>query len=67
MTDVIEWGQRKWHWGDPEVVPREWRMRALVELQMGLFIAMTGRKQKKNKYGIEYGWNSTVFTTVENF
>ena len=23
-------------------------------------------KQKKNKYGIEYGWNSTVFTTVEN-
>ncbi len=34
---------------------------------MGLFITMTGRKQKKNKYGIEYGWNSTVFTTVENF
>ena len=28
---------------------------------------MTGRQQKKNKYGIEYGWNSTVFTTVENF
>ena len=24
-------------------------------------------QQKKNKYGIEYGWNSTVFTTVENF
>ena len=41
--------------------------RALVELQMGMFITMTGRKQKKNKYGIEYGWNSTVFTTVENF
>ena len=36
-------------------------------LQMGMFITMTGRKQKKNKYGIEYGWNSTVFTTVENF
>ena len=34
---------------------------------MGMFISMTGRKQKKNKYGIEYGWNSTVFTTVENF
>ena len=34
---------------------------------MGMFITMTGRKQKKNKYGIEYGWNSTVFTTVENF
>ena len=41
--------------------------RAMVELQMGMFITMTGRKQKKNKYGIEYGWNSTVFTTVESF
>ena len=41
--------------------------RAMVELQMEMFITMTGRKQKKNKYGIEYGWNSTVFTTVENF
>ena len=57
----------KWHCGDPEGDPWEWRMRALVEMQMGLFITMTGRKQKKNKYGIEYGWNSTVFTTVENF
>lgn len=41
--------------------------RAMIELQMGFYITMTGRKQKKNKYGIEYGWNSTVFTTVENF
>ena len=41
--------------------------KALVELQMGFFITMTGRKQKQNKYGIEYGWNSTVFTTVEDF
>lgn len=41
--------------------------RAMVELQMGMLITMTGRQQKKNKYGIEYGWNSTVFTTVENF
>lgn len=41
--------------------------RAMLELQMGMFITMTGRQQKKNKYGIEYGWNSTVFTTVENF
>ena len=29
--------------------------------------SLTLRQQKKNKYGIEYGWNSTVFTTVENF
>lgn len=41
--------------------------KALVELQMGLFITMTGSRQKKNKYGMEYGWNSTVFTTVEHF
>ena len=41
--------------------------RAMVELQMGMFITMTGGQRKKNKYGIEYGWNSTVFTTVENF
>ncbi len=41
--------------------------RAMLELQMEMFITMTGRQQKKNKYGIEYGWNSTVFTTVENF
>ncbi len=41
--------------------------RAMLELQMGLFITMTGRQQKKNKYGMEYGWNSTVFTTVESF
>ena len=41
--------------------------KALVELQMRFFITMTGRRQKQNKYGIEYGWNSTVFTTVEHF
>ena len=41
--------------------------RALVELQMGMYLTMTGRKQKKNKHGMEYGWNSTVFTTVERF
>lgn len=34
---------------------------------MSLFITMTGRQQKKNKHGIEYGWNGTVFTTAENF
>ena len=41
--------------------------RAMVELQMGLFITMCGRAQKVNKYGKGYGWNSTVFTTVEDF
>lgn len=41
--------------------------RAIVELQMRMFITMCGRAQKINKYGEAYGWNSTVFTTVEDF
>lgn len=41
--------------------------RAIVELQMRMFITMCGRAQKKNKYGEAYGWSSTVFTTVEDF
>ncbi len=41
--------------------------RALVELQMGLFLTMCGRTQKRNRQGEGYGWNSTVFTTVEDF
>lgn len=41
--------------------------RAIVELQMRMFITMCGRAQKVNKYGQAYGWNSTVFTTVEDF
>lgn len=41
--------------------------RAIVELQMRMFITMCGRAQKTSKNGNSYGWNSTVFTTVENF
>lgn len=41
--------------------------RALVELQTRMFVTMCGRKQKRNMYGVEYGWNSTVLTTVESF
>ena len=41
--------------------------RALIELQMRMFITMCGTAQKVNRYGIAYGWNSTVFTTVEDF
>ena len=41
--------------------------RALVELQMRLFITLCGRTQKLNRHGIGYGWNSTVLTTVEAF
>ena len=41
--------------------------RALTSLQKNLFITMCGRKQKVNKFGEGYGWNSTVFCTVEEF
>ena len=34
---------------------------------MRMFITMCGTAQKVNRYGIAYGWNSTVFTTVEDF
>lgn len=41
--------------------------RALTNLQKYLFITMCGRTQKRNKFGEAYGWNSTVFCTVEDF
>lgn len=41
--------------------------RALTNLQKALFITMCGRRQKRNKFGEGYGWNSTVFCTVEEF
>ena len=41
--------------------------RALTNLQKNLFITMCGRKQKLSRTGEPYGWNSTVFTTVEDF
>ena len=41
--------------------------RALTNLQKNLFITMCGRTQKLSRTGEPYGWNSTVFTTVEDF
>lgn len=41
--------------------------RALVELQMGMYLTMCGRQQKIAKTGEEYGWSSTVFCTVERY
>lgn len=41
--------------------------RALVELQMRMYITMCGRLQKIGQNGQKYGWNSTVLTTVEDF
>ena len=41
--------------------------KALVDLQMGLFITICGESQKRNKYGEAYGWSSTVFCLTEQF
>ncbi|MGI6335626.1 MAG: AlkZ-related protein [Eubacteriales bacterium] len=41
--------------------------RAVTELQRQMFLTICGRTRKVNKYGEEYGWNSTVFCTVEDF
>ena len=41
--------------------------KALIGLQMKLLITMCGSAQKKNRKGEEYGWNSTVFCTAEDF
>ena len=41
--------------------------RALVELQMKLYLTMCGRQQKVSQKGEQYGWSSTVFTTTETF
>lgn len=41
--------------------------RALVELQMNMFLTMCGRQQKVSRKGEEYGWSSTVFCTTEDF
>ncbi|MDR2889830.1 MAG: hypothetical protein LBV33_08360 [Lachnospiraceae bacterium] len=41
--------------------------RALVELQMKLYLTMSGRRSRVTNDGQEYGWASTVFTTTEHF
>lgn len=41
--------------------------RAVVELQMRMYVTLCGRAQKINRYGENYGWSSTVLTTVEDF
>ena len=41
--------------------------RALVELQMKMYITMCGRQRKISRLGEEFGWSSTVFCTVEDF
>ena len=41
--------------------------KALIELQMGLFVTMCGRQQKVSMLGEGYGWASTMFCTTEAF
>lgn len=41
--------------------------KAITGLQMKMYVTMCGRTSKRNKYGEEYGWSSTVFCTVEEF
>ncbi|GLC80292.1 AlkZ-related protein [Lacrimispora brassicae] len=41
--------------------------RALIELQMKMYLTMCGRQQKISGKGEEYGWSSTVFCTTERY
>ncbi len=41
--------------------------RAIVELQMKMYITMCGAAQKRNRYGEEYGWSSGMFCRVEDY
>jgi len=40
---------------------------ALTDLQMGMFVTICGQGRRRNRYGQEYGWNSTRLCTVEQF
>jgi hypothetical protein len=41
--------------------------KALTDLQMGLYVTLCGRAQKRDKTGMEYGWASTMLCTTEAF
>ena len=41
--------------------------RALIELQMRMYITVCGRKQRVSMKGEEHGWASTAFCTMEEF
>lgn len=73
----------KWHTGDPETDPWEWRMRVLEERNdiayAKVFFKTSGFITKEwypyfyavrrngDTFEEAYGWSSTVFTTVEDF
>lgn len=41
--------------------------RALIELQMKMYLTLCGRQQRVSQKGEEYGWSSTVFCALEDF
>lgn len=41
--------------------------KAMTDLQMGMFLTICGRMQKRSQTGELYGWSSTVFCTPEEF
>ena len=41
--------------------------KALIDLQMKMYLTMCGRQPKISRKGEEYGWASTVFCTVEEY
>lgn len=41
--------------------------RGLTELQGRMFVTMCGQQRKRSKSGEGYGWNATVFATVETY
>lgn len=40
---------------------------AVTDLQMRMFLTICGQGRRKNKFGVEYGWNCAKFCTVEQF
>jgi len=41
--------------------------RAILELQTGMFLTVSGQAQKLNRWGMPYGWHSSVLSTAEHF
>ena len=40
---------------------------SLIELQMKMYLTICSTSRRRNMYGEEYGWESTVFSTTERF
>ncbi len=71
IYEILESGQYAYHelkaLGGFRREDRNAFERAIVDLQMRMFITASGFTQKMNKYGAGYGWDITVFARVEDF